>query len=48
MDIDQIRERSSILKEMEQKGEILIVGAVYNMQTGEVQFFDADKTVHRR
>ncbi|MDA6071028.1 carbonic anhydrase family protein [Flavobacterium sp. AC] len=48
LDIDQIRERSSILKEMEQKGEILLVGAVYNMQTGEVQFFDADKTVHRR
>lgn len=37
--IEQIRERSPILKEMEQKGEILIVGAVYNMKTGKVEFF---------
>lgn len=36
--IDQVRKRSSILKEMEQKGEILIVGAVYNMKTGRVEF----------
>jgi carbonic anhydrase len=38
--IEQIRERSPILKEMEQKGEILIVGAVYNMKTGAVEFLN--------
>ncbi|WP_020214144.1 carbonic anhydrase [Flavobacterium rivuli] len=38
--IEQIRKRSPILKEMEQKGEILIVGAVYNMKTGKVEFFN--------
>lgn len=36
--IKQIREKSAILKEMEQKGEIIICGAVYNMKSGEVQF----------
>lgn len=44
LDIDQIRQKSSILKEMEQKGEILIVGGVYNMKTGQVEFFDSNKT----
>ncbi|OXG07083.1 carbonic anhydrase [Flavobacterium araucananum] len=42
--IDQIHQRSSILKEMEEKGEILIAGGVYNMKTGEVEFFDSKKT----
>lgn len=45
LDMDQIRKRSSILKEMEQKGEILLVGGVYNMKTGEVVFFDSNKTI---
>lgn len=35
----QIRANSPILKEMEEKGEIKIVGAVYHMETGEVTFF---------
>jgi len=36
--IDVIRAKSPILKEMEDKGEIKIVGAYYNLQTGEVSF----------
>lgn len=36
--IDEIRTNSPILKEMEDKGEIKIVGAYYNLQTGEVSF----------
>lgn len=34
--IDKIRANSPILKEMEDKGEIKIVGAFYNINTGEV------------
>ena len=36
--IEQIRQNSPILKEMEDSGQIKIVGAVYNMDTGEVTF----------
>lgn len=36
--IAEIRERSSILKEMEAKGEIKIVGGIYDMETGIVTF----------
>lgn len=34
--MDQIRERSPILKEMEEKGEIKIVGGIYDLDTGKV------------
>lgn len=34
--IDRIRENSPILKEMEDNGEIKIVGGVYSLQTGKV------------
>lgn len=34
--IDRIRERSAILKEMEDKGEIKIVGGVYSLSDGNV------------
>ncbi len=34
----QIREKSPILKEMEANGEIKIVGAVYDMDNGKVEF----------
>ncbi len=37
--IDRIRKESPILAEMEKKGEIEIVGAIYSVQTGEVEFF---------
>lgn len=40
MGVEEIREKSPILKEMEEKGEILIIGAVYNMHTGKVDFFE--------
>ena len=36
--IEQIREDSPILKEMEEKGEIKIVGAYYSLHSGEVSF----------
>ena len=38
--VDDIRKNSPILKEMEEKGEIKIVGAMYNMESGEVEFFE--------
>jgi len=38
--INEIRINSPILKEMEENGEIKIIGAVYNMSTGEVMFLD--------
>lgn len=36
--IQNIRKQSPVLTEMEQKGEIKIVGAVYHMKSGEVEF----------
>lgn len=38
--IKQIRAKSPILKEMEEKGEIKIVGAVYDLDNGEVAFLE--------
>jgi len=38
--IDEIRAKSPILKEMESKGEIKIIGGVYDMKTGKVNFFN--------
>jgi carbonic anhydrase len=37
--VEAIREKSPILREMEQKGEILIVGAMYDVKTGKVKFY---------
>ena len=36
--IKQIRLNSPILKEMEENGEIKIVGALYDMDNGQVNF----------
>lgn len=36
--IQQIREKSEILKEMEDKGEIKIVGAFYHLSDGKLEF----------
>jgi carbonic anhydrase len=36
----QIREKSPILKEMIDKGEVGLVGGVYDISTGEVKFFE--------
>ena len=38
MAIKLIRDRSAILKEMEDKGELKIIGGIYNTSTGEVEF----------
>lgn len=37
MTMDRIREKSPILKEMEDDGDIKIVGGVYNLHTGKVE-----------
>lgn len=38
--MQQVRERSPILKEMEDDGEIKIVGAIYDMDNGKVSFLN--------
>jgi carbonic anhydrase len=38
--MQEIRERSPILREMLDKGEIGLVGGMYDLSTGKVQFFD--------
>lgn len=38
--VQLIRERSPILREMEEKGEIKIVGAMYDVASGRVQWYD--------
>jgi carbonic anhydrase len=38
--IENIRQNSPILKEMEQKAEIKIVGAMYDMDTAVVSFYE--------
>jgi len=35
--MDDIRKRSTVINEMEQQGEIKIIGAMYNMKTGKVE-----------
>ena len=40
--IKDIRSKSPILKEMEDKGEIRIIGAYYSVSTGEVTFLNDD------
>ncbi len=40
LSIDKIRKESPILSEMEKNKEIEIIGAMYNVSTGEVDFFD--------
>lgn len=37
--MSQIRSQSTILRELEEKGKILIVGGLYNIDSGEVTFF---------
>jgi len=36
----EIRERSPILREMLDKGEIGLVGGMYDLSNGKVQFYD--------
>ncbi len=37
--IENIRERSKVLAEMEEKGEVMIVGAMYDVSSGAVEFY---------
>ena len=38
--INEIRQKSPILKEMEDNGEIKIIGGYYDLHTGKVEFFE--------
>jgi len=38
--MQKLRTRSNVLREMIDKGEISLVGAMYNVRTGKVTFFD--------
>lgn len=40
--ISQIREKSPILKELEEKKELLIIGGIYNIKTGKINFWEED------
>jgi len=40
LNVARIRQESPILQEMEATGEIKIVGAMYNMETGQVNFME--------
>ncbi len=40
MTVQRIREQSPILKDMEDKGELLIVGAMYDVKSGKVTWYD--------
>lgn len=41
--IDQITKQSAILNKLEKEGKILIVGGLYDIDSGEVTFFDSEK-----
>ena len=40
MTLTEVRNRSAILRKLEEDGRILMVGALYNVETGEVTFYD--------
>jgi len=40
MTLSEVRNRSNILRKLEDDGKILMVGALYNVETGEVTFYD--------
>ena len=42
MTVQTIRDKSPVLKEMEDKGEIKIVGAMYDVSTGGIEFLVED------
>jgi carbonic anhydrase len=41
MVVGQVKERSPILYEMIQKGEIAIVGGMYDVESGVVDFYES-------
>lgn len=38
--MEQIRQKSSLLRDLEKEGKILIVGGFYDIETGEVSFYE--------
>jgi len=40
LNVERIRQESSVLREMEEAGEIRILGAMYDMETGQVTFME--------
>ncbi len=38
--MEQIRKKSPLLRDLEKEGKILIVGGFYNVETGEVSFYE--------
>lgn len=45
--VEEILERSPILKEMVDNGEIGIVGAMYDVTTGQVEFYEDTKIINQ-
>jgi carbonic anhydrase len=39
--IAKIRQESPIMREMEEKGEIKIIGGVYDLDTGKINFIES-------
>ncbi len=48
LSIDLILEKSPILREMVDKGQLGIVGAMYNVESGVVQFYDQDIRIEEK
>lgn len=46
--VNEIMKRSPVLKEMIEKGEIGIGGAMYNVETGVVTFYEDIKIIHEK
>ena len=40
MSIEGIRERSSVLRELEEQRDLTMVGAIYNMRMGVAEFLN--------
>ena len=40
MTLNNIRENSTILNEMEASGELIIIGGMYDISNGKVTFYD--------
>jgi len=43
--MERVREKSPILKDMEFKGDIKIVGGVYSLQSGKVELLSHTKLI---
>ena len=41
--VDQLSHGSEIIEAMQKNGELMVVGAEYNLNTGRVEFFDLDE-----